>query len=67
MREHGVGLLVTKNSGGPMTAAKLRVARELAVQVVVVERPPLPPGSVVVTTVAEALAWVSPMDQVSGG
>ena len=23
MREHGIGLLVTKNSGGPMTAAKL--------------------------------------------
>jgi precorrin-6A/cobalt-precorrin-6A reductase len=67
MREHGVGLLVTKNSGGPMTAAKLQVARELAVQVVVVERPPLPPGSVVVTTVAEALSWVGPMDQVVSG
>jgi precorrin-6A/cobalt-precorrin-6A reductase len=67
MREHGVGLLVTKNSGGPMTAAKLQVARELAVQVVVVDRPPPPPGSVVVTTVAEALSWVSPTDQVSGG
>jgi precorrin-6A/cobalt-precorrin-6A reductase len=59
MREHGVGLLVTKNSGGPMTAAKLRAARELAVHVVVVERPPLPPGSTVAETVAEALAWVS--------
>src|SRR6202044_2420605 len=35
MREHGVGLLVTKNSGGPMTAAKLQAARALAVQVVV--------------------------------
>jgi precorrin-6A/cobalt-precorrin-6A reductase len=59
MREHGVGLLVTKNSGGPMTAAKLQAARELAVHVVVVERPPLPPGSSAVTTVAEALVWVS--------
>jgi precorrin-6A/cobalt-precorrin-6A reductase len=67
MRAHGVGLLVTKNSGGPMTAAKLQVARELAVQVVVVERPPLSPGSVVVTTVAEALSWVGPLDQVSDG
>jgi precorrin-6A/cobalt-precorrin-6A reductase len=59
MREHGVRLLVTKNSGGPMTAAKLQAARELAVQIVVVERPRLPPGSTVVETVAEALAWVS--------
>jgi precorrin-6A/cobalt-precorrin-6A reductase len=60
MREHGVGLLVTKNSGGPMTAAKLQAARDLGVQVIVVARPPLPPGSVVVTTVAEAVRWVSP-------
>jgi precorrin-6A/cobalt-precorrin-6A reductase len=67
MRAHGVGLLVTKNSGGPMTAAKLQAARELAVQVVLVERPPLPPGSVVVTTVAEALSRVGPLDQVSDG
>jgi precorrin-6A/cobalt-precorrin-6A reductase len=67
MREHRVGLLVTKNSGGPMTAAKLQAARELAVRVVVVERPPLPPGSTAVPTVAQALAWVSSLDQVSGG
>lgn len=58
MREHGVGLLVTKNSGGPMTAAKLQAARELGVRVVVVERPPLPPGSTAVTTVAQAVTWV---------
>jgi precorrin-6A/cobalt-precorrin-6A reductase len=59
MREHGVGLLVTKNSGGPMTEAKLQAARDLGVQVVMVRRPPLPSGSVVATTVAEAVRWVS--------
>lgn len=58
MRDHGVGLLVTKNSGGPMTAAKLQAARDLGIQVIVVRRPPLPPGSSTVTTVAEAAAWV---------
>ena len=71
MREHGVGLLVTKNSGGPMTAAKLQAARDLAVRVVMVARPPLPPlppGSAAVTTVAEAVAWVrSGTGQISGG
>jgi precorrin-6A/cobalt-precorrin-6A reductase len=68
MREHGVGLLVTKNSGGPMTAAKIAAARDLAVRVVMVARPPLPPGSTAVPTVAEAMAWVrSAEDQVSGG
>jgi precorrin-6A/cobalt-precorrin-6A reductase len=57
MRHHQVGLLVTKNSGGPMTAAKLQAARELGVQVVMVQRPPLPPGSQVVATVADAVRW----------
>ncbi len=60
MRDHGVGLLVTKNSGGPMTVAKLQAARDLAVQVFMVQRPPLPRDSVVVTTVAEAVRWVTP-------
>jgi precorrin-6A/cobalt-precorrin-6A reductase len=60
MREHGVGLLVTKNSGGPMTAAKLEAARDLGVQVLMVRRPPLPAGTEAVSTVAEAVRWVSP-------
>jgi len=60
MRSHGIGLLVTKNSGGPMTEAKLLAAASLGVRVVMVERPPLPVGSVVVTTVAEAVRWLSP-------
>jgi precorrin-6A/cobalt-precorrin-6A reductase len=58
LREHGIGLLVTKNSGGPMTAAKLTAARDLGARVVMVARPPLPPGSVVVATVPEALSWL---------
>jgi precorrin-6A/cobalt-precorrin-6A reductase len=58
MRDHGVGLLVTKNSGGPMTAAKLQAARDLAVQVLMVQRPPLPPWCLAVTTVAAAVQWV---------
>jgi precorrin-6A/cobalt-precorrin-6A reductase len=60
IRRHGVGLLVTKNSGGPMTQAKLLAARDLGTEVVIVQRPPLPEGSVVVTTVAEAVRWISP-------
>jgi precorrin-6A/cobalt-precorrin-6A reductase len=59
IREHGVGLLVTKNSGGPMTAAKLQAAHSLHVQVLMVARPPLPPGIVTVTKVAEAVRWIS--------
>ena len=59
MREHGVGLLVTKNSGGPMTAAKLEAARDLGVQVLMVRRPPLPEETVAVTTVVDAVRWIS--------
>jgi precorrin-6A/cobalt-precorrin-6A reductase len=58
MRDHGIGLLITKNSGGPLTAAKLEAARDLGVHVIVVQRPPLPPGSVTVPTVVEALRWI---------
>ena len=60
MRGHGVGLLVTKNSGGPMTEAKLLAAASLGVQVIMVERPPLPPGCAVVAAVGEAVRWLSP-------
>ena len=60
MRGHGVGLLVTKNSGGPMTAAKLEAARHLSIEVLMVRRPPLPEGSMAVTTVAAAVRWISP-------
>jgi precorrin-6A/cobalt-precorrin-6A reductase len=62
MREHAIGLLVTKNSGGPMTAAKLTAARNLGVHLIMVRRPPLPPGSAVVATVAEALHWLGVRD-----
>jgi precorrin-6A/cobalt-precorrin-6A reductase len=58
IRNHGIGLLVTKNSGGPMTSAKLAAARDLGVHVVMVQRPPLPPGSAVVATVPDALRWL---------
>ncbi|MGY1615212.1 cobalt-precorrin-6A reductase [Geodermatophilus sp. SYSU D00691] len=58
MREHGVDVVVTKDSGGHLTEAKLTAARELGIPVVVVNRPPLPAGTDVVETVADALAWL---------
>lgn len=58
LREHAVEVVVTKDSGGAMTAAKLTAARALGVPVVLVRRPPLPDGVPVVATVDEVLGWV---------
>ncbi|MEU2349809.1 cobalt-precorrin-6A reductase [Modestobacter sp. NPDC049651] len=59
MREHGVDVVVTKDSGGHLTEAKLTAARALGIPVVLVRRPPLPPGVETVASVADALAWLA--------
>ncbi|MGV0814765.1 cobalt-precorrin-6A reductase [Mycolicibacterium boenickei] len=58
LREHRIDALVTKNSGGAMTEPKLRAAEAADVPVVMVDRPPLPPGVHTVATVEEAVGWV---------
>lgn len=57
--EQGIDVLVTKNSGGEVTAPKLAAAREAGIPVVVVERPPLPEGLEIATSVPEALLWLA--------
>ena len=56
-REHRIEVLVTKNSGGTATEAKLAAARALALPVVMIERPALPPGARAASP-EEAEAWV---------
>jgi precorrin-6A/cobalt-precorrin-6A reductase len=58
LRGHEIEVVVTKDSGGSMTAAKLTAARELGLPVVLVHRPALPPGVPVVATVEQATEWV---------
>ncbi len=58
LQQYAIDLLVTKDSGGPQTEAKLAAARQLAVPVVLIRRPPLPAGAEVVKTVADAVAWL---------
>jgi precorrin-6A/cobalt-precorrin-6A reductase len=57
LREHRVDVLVTRDSGGELTAAKLVAARELGVPVVLLARPPAPEAPAV-TSVDEAAAWL---------
>ncbi|MDT5386850.1 MAG: precorrin-6A/cobalt-precorrin-6A reductase [Mycobacterium sp.] len=58
MSEHRIDALVTKNSGGDMTRAKLEAADELGAIVVMVDRPALPAGVPTVSTVEDAANWV---------
>ncbi len=56
LAEHRIDTLVAKNSGG-ITEAKIDAALAMGVRVVLIRRPPPPPGETV-ETVDAALAWV---------
>ncbi|GAC54859.1 MULTISPECIES: cobalt-precorrin-6A reductase [Gordonia] len=57
LREHRIDLLVTKNSGGSLTKAKLDAAATLGIEVIVVDRP-TEPDVPAVSDVAAAQAWL---------
>lgn len=57
MLDHGTDLLVTKDSGGRYTQAKLEAARDLGVHIVVIARPGAA-AATTVQTVGEVLAWL---------
>lgn len=59
LNEHRIDVLVTKNSGGEMTRAKVDAAAALKVPVVMVARPQLPEGTRTVGTVEAAVHWVT--------
>ena len=57
MRGRGIDVLVTKNSGGPLTEGKLDAARDLGIPVVMVSRPAAAVAESV-TAVSDAVSWV---------
>ncbi|GAB2774640.1 cobalt-precorrin-6A reductase [Amycolatopsis magusensis] len=58
LRTRRIEVLVTKDSGGSMTAAKLVAARRLGLPVVLVRRPAPAGAPRTVTTVPAVLAWL---------
>lgn len=65
LSDRRIEVLVTKNSGGTLTRAKLDAARALDIDVVMIDRPALPAGVTVVGSVREAAEWV--LSRGSGG
>lgn len=57
IQSFGVDVVVTKNSGGKATAAKLEAARGLGLPVIMVDRPP-PSGARVEHRLAAVLDWI---------
>ncbi|MBU7583488.1 MAG: cobalt-precorrin-6A reductase [Nostoc sp. TH1S01] len=55
--QHNIDAIVSKNSGGDATYAKILAARELGVEVVMVKRPTVPAGEQV-ADVDGAVAWL---------
>lgn len=58
LRKHRVDALVSRNSGGAATYAKIEAARQLSLPVVMIAPPVREPGPVV-ETVEDALRWIS--------
>ncbi|HEY4044478.1 MAG TPA: precorrin-6A/cobalt-precorrin-6A reductase, partial [Rhodopila sp.] len=57
MRDERIGVLVTKNSGGAATEAKLAAARALGIDVIMVQRPP-PEKHPTFDSVDDVLGWL---------
>ncbi|MEB3342819.1 cobalt-precorrin-6A reductase [Okeania sp.] len=60
LQKYEIEAIVSKNSGGDATYAKIVAARELGMPVVMIQRPPLPEGEQV-SDVESAVAWIKKM------
>jgi precorrin-6A/cobalt-precorrin-6A reductase len=57
MRRYEIEILVSKNSGGGATEAKIEAARGLGIPVVMIQRPPIH-GQTILYNLEEALGWI---------
>jgi precorrin-6A/cobalt-precorrin-6A reductase len=61
---HQLGMVITKNSGGHATRAKLDAARALGIPVILLRRPPKPPVEETATA-EQAMRWIAKTHGVS--
>ncbi|WP_069162573.1 cobalt-precorrin-6A reductase [Nocardia altamirensis] len=66
LADRRIDVVVTKDSGGDQTDAKLTAARAAGLPVVMIDRPALPAGGVVVETVAETWKWLCEQRETCG-
>lgn len=57
LRDYQIQAIVSKNSGGDATYAKIIAARELGIPIIMVQRPAMPEGDKV-TSITDAIAWL---------
>jgi precorrin-6A/cobalt-precorrin-6A reductase len=57
LRDYQIQAIVSKNSGGDATYAKVIAARELGIPIIMVQRPTMPEGNKV-TSITDAIAWI---------
>jgi precorrin-6A/cobalt-precorrin-6A reductase len=67
LEEHRIDVLLGRDSGDTMAAAKLDAARLLGLPVVLIARPPLPAGVSTVDDPADAVAWVHALRRGAAG
>ncbi|MFE9576841.1 cobalt-precorrin-6A reductase [Nocardia sp. NPDC006044] len=58
LADRRIDVVVTKDSGGDQTEAKLTAARRAGLPVVMIDRPPLPAGAVIMENVAQVWDWL---------
>lgn len=67
MRARGVTHVVARDAGGTGGAAKLAAARALGLPVILIDRPPAPPGVAIVDSAGAALAWLDGLTHSGAG
>ncbi|MDX2255279.1 MAG: cobalt-precorrin-6A reductase, partial [Pseudanabaenaceae cyanobacterium bins.39] len=65
LRDYRIEAIVSKNSGGTATYAKIIAARELGIPIIMVQRPALPDAVAQLTSIDQAIAWLTGLQQLT--